>query len=282
MGAWVSNETLECQPDERGDTYWASFESEHFAHGVSRVAYKGTLTGDGPRQGEQCVVKAYKEKFCKKMAEWIPDLAASKKAKKFAKKFTEEIRKVGGQFGRLEVRFVIPLLARVDREAGFNIFFLDALKISSNTEFVRKGNVVALEEFLPGSYEKFNSNGGWENSEVGDLLKTFCHWTWEISGHNFMVCDLQGIKTPAGYLLTDPAVHSADQLYGPTDLGIVGMERVLGNHICNDFCHRLRLQNPLEGYEYSGSRSKTYLFTLTEEEMLRNRQQRSKFFKVHE
>lgn len=45
---------------------------------------------------------------------------------------------------------------------------------------------VAIEPYLSGSYKKFNSNGGYEN-DISKLLPAFCHWTWEISGHKFMV-----------------------------------------------------------------------------------------------
>ena len=45
---------------------------------------------------------------------------------------------------------------------------------------------MAIEPYLSGSYQKFNSNGGYEN-DLSKLLPAFCHWTWEISGHKFMV-----------------------------------------------------------------------------------------------
>ena len=46
---------------------------------------------------------------------------------------------------------------------------------------------VAIEPFIPGDYVKFNSNCGFEDATLSQLLPAFSHWTWEISGHKNMV-----------------------------------------------------------------------------------------------
>jgi len=46
---------------------------------------------------------------------------------------------------------------------------------------------VAIEPYISGNYEKFNSNGGYEDQNLSTLLPAFTHWTWEISGHKYMV-----------------------------------------------------------------------------------------------
>lgn len=92
---------------------------------------------------------------------------------------------------------------------------------------------------------------------------------------------LQGVKTGRKYILTDPAIHSSERLFGPTDLGVVGMEMVLGNHTCNVLCRELGLNNPMTGvYINSGPRSTTYSFQVTEQEMLRADRGRSDFFPI--
>ncbi|XP_068691898.1 alpha-protein kinase vwkA-like [Montipora foliosa] len=140
---------------------------------------------------------------------------------------------------------------------------------------------VALEPFIPGKYVKFNSNGGWEDQDISQLMPAFSHWTWEISGHKYMVCDLQGVKCQYDYKLTDPVVHSVERLFGLTDLGVVGMESVLANHKCNFICQELRLQNPMKNVYIPGkSRSTTYSFQLTEEEKMRRQRGRSRYFQV--
>lgn len=55
----------------------------------------------------------------------------------------------------------------------------------------------------------------------------------------------QSIRNGTRYHLTDPAIHSVDQIYGMTDLGVVGMERVLATHHCNFICRLLDLTNPI-------------------------------------
>ena len=70
---------------------------------------------------------------------------------------------------------------------------------------------------------------------------------------NHQVCDLQGVRCHSEYKLTDPVVHSLDRLFGSTDLGVAGMERVLANHDCNAICRQLGLHNPLRGVFIPGT-----------------------------
>ena len=53
---------------------------------------------------------------------------------------------------------------------------------------------VAIEPFIRGNYVKFNSNGGYENTNLSTLLPAFSHWTWKISGHRYMVSSAQTNK----------------------------------------------------------------------------------------
>ena len=46
---------------------------------------------------------------------------------------------------------------------------------------------MAIEPYISGDYVKFNSNGGCEFQDLSKLLPAFSHWTWEISGHKYMV-----------------------------------------------------------------------------------------------
>ena len=61
------------------------------------------------------------------------------------------------------------------------------------------------------------------------------------------------MKCPDEYKLTDPVVHSVDMIFGKTDLGVVGMERVLANHNCNLICQQLGLQNPMTSVYMPGN-----------------------------
>lgn len=82
-------------------------------------------------------------------------------------------------------------------------------------------------------------------------------------------------------MLTDPAIHSFDKSFGPTDLGFPGMERVLANHTCNGLCNELGLDNPLTGtYIRAGPRSTTYSFQVTEEEQMRANRGKSDYIQI--
>ena len=51
-------------------------------------------------------------------------------------------------------------------------------------------------------------------------MQAFGHWTYEHSGKQLMVVDLQGMQSGAEYTLTDPAIHCADlSLFGSTNRG---------------------------------------------------------------
>ena len=52
--------------------------------------------------------------------------------------------------------------------------------------YIMPQEYVAIEPYINGDYEKFNSNGGYE-SDASSLLPAFSHWSWEISGHRYMV-----------------------------------------------------------------------------------------------
>ena len=54
-----------------------------------------------------------------------------------------------------------------------------------------------------------------------------------------MVADLQGVRNPNSFKLTDPAMMSLSKMYGATDTGVEGMVMFFLNHQCNDFCQRL-------------------------------------------
>ena len=260
--------------------YWADFDRDYFAKGTYRYAFRGTVHGDGPRDGELCVTKVFKKQYAKYFDKWKPDVAASQKANGFAKLFTREfMRQLGDTVAEYEIEFVIPLIARMDQLSHFKV--LGLFSVDHDTAYVQPSEYVAIEPYLYGSFEKFNSNAGYEDG-TSPLLTAFSHWTWHATGHRILVCDLQGVKNGPKYLLTDPCIHSIERKYGMTDLGVVGMEKVMSTHKCNDFCRRLGLKNPLEGVRAGKYRQTTYAFAMDDDEVFRMQEARTHYFGLEE
>ena len=64
-----------------------------------------------------------------------------------------------------------------------------------------------VEHFIEGDYMKYNSNSGFvDNTACRQTPQAFSHFTFERSGHELIVVDIQGV----GDLYTDPQIHTAD------------------------------------------------------------------------
>ena len=64
-----------------------------------------------------------------------------------------------------------------------------------------------VEHFIDGEYVKYNSNSGFvDNRMCRQTPHTFSHFTFERSGHELIVVDVQGV----GDLYTDPQIHTSD------------------------------------------------------------------------
>ena len=101
----------------------------------------------------------------------------------------------------------------------------------------RPGNPLYNVEVLFDSdlYEKHNTNAGGVTS---DRLtpQAYSHFSFVHSGKRLCVCDIQGVLD----MYTDPQVHTGSgQGFGQGNLGLDGIHRFLGTHICNDVCRKV-------------------------------------------
>jgi hypothetical protein len=112
------------------------------------------------------------------------------------------------------------------------------------------GHKVLQEPFID-NYHKFNSNTGWADSSNPwpQVMQALSHFSYHVSGGQFVLCDLQGGIYRDGVVLTDPVILSRNKSYGVTDLGTTGISSFFSNHRCNKYC-RSRWSMPADQSRY--------------------------------
>lgn len=90
-----------------------------------------------------------------------------------------------------------------------------------------------MDDFIDGFYTKFTSNGLLLNATKDWKLIEFSHWTYKFTNCDRLVTDLQGCKVSENeFILSDPAIHSVNRIFGATDLSTDGIYRFLAFHSC--------------------------------------------------
>uniref|UniRef100_A0A914RRH0 Alpha-type protein kinase domain-containing protein n=1 Tax=Parascaris equorum TaxID=6256 RepID=A0A914RRH0_PAREQ len=82
-----------------------------------------------------------------------------------------------------------------------------------------------LEHYIEGDYVKYNSNSGFVSDITRNTPQAFSHFTFERSGHQLIVVDIQGV----GDLYTDPQIHT------------VRMRSVASKRLLGSLCMRVEL-----------------------------------------
>ncbi len=228
MGSRQSSLVWDIDPFAEGSTRWA------FRARVERGPHEGYPTGT------ELVVKVIKNDCFEdgiRLSE--DDIAAQRLTLKYCEIFNKRNfsnKKVFGRTGRL----VYATQNHYDGNGVRNI---------------ARGEAMLLEQYIHGTYEKFNSNTGWSNPDTV-LPNFFSHWTWVESKQTHLVCDLQGHRGHPGgpkygkysdyYLFTDPVVmtNSPEGLrYGCSDLGMEGIMNWFERHECNELCKAFSIED---------------------------------------
>lgn len=109
---------------------------------------------------------------------------------------------------------------------------------------------LSLAEPFIENFEKFNSNSGWVSRDRAMwnlVMQSLSHFSYDHSRRQLVLCDLQGGIYKDGAILTDPVIVSKTGCFGPTDLGIKGIDSFFAGHTCNQYCRAswLKPNNPI-------------------------------------
>ena len=84
-----------------------------------------------------------------------------------------------------------------------------------------------------------------DNRLVRQTPQAFSHFTFERSGHELIVVDIQGV----GDLYTDPQIHTSEGTeYGDGNLGVKGMALFFHSHSCKLFLVAKPLESTMHIY----------------------------------
>lgn len=183
-----------------------------FAQGTFRWVAKGSYT-NGPRSGQAAVCKWFKTGHVMEAEFFDLDIKAMNKALDLVQQWNSH-------------RFI-------DQMIKVNLPAVWTFSPGSRWE----GTMVLQKAFIE-SYQKFNSNTGWADSSTDwpQLMQALSHFSFHVSGGQFVLCDLQGGVYNNGVILTDPVILSRDKSYGITDLGPQGVSSFFSRHKCNRYC----------------------------------------------
>ena len=94
--------------------------------------------------------------------------------------------------GQSFATYLAFLFNKESRGLTFGVDYLVAHTLHGKD--ARGGDVVVnLEKFNKGKIEKFNSNWGYvkDMSTAAAAVQAFSHWTWDVTGGELMVVDVQ-------------------------------------------------------------------------------------------
>ncbi|KAJ6439816.1 hypothetical protein O9K51_07707 [Purpureocillium lavendulum] len=199
-----------------------------FAQGAFRYVAKGTYIS-GPRQGEACVVKWFKTGAVFSDDYFTLDVKAVDKALEIFNRFNQL------NLVNKAIKINVPAVWQFEKITAFDDDWA--------------GQKTLAEPFIE-NYEKFNSNSGWNDDSTawGEVMQALSHFSYHVTGGNFVLCDLQGGIYQREVVLSDPVILSRNRDFGVTDLGPEGISSFFSQHGCNGFCrpHWTKPANPIQ------------------------------------
>eukprot|EP01084_Bolivina_argentea_P087465 157976_1 len=193
------------------------WQHEFFGEGGCRYAYAGRIN-KGDRKGDHIVVKKWIDRHIFDKKFWNQEIATHKKAKELIDAWNDE--------NFIDKKYVthVPFLIQCVKSDGSN---------SGKSPVVNEW--LLGEDYISGYFQKWNSNSGYVDASSASI-QAFCHWTYDYSGGELLMCDAQGVRGARKYQITDPCICSKGQKYGLTDMGTSSINSFFANHKCNDFC----------------------------------------------
>ena len=153
--------------------------SKIYGVGAFKNVYLGEYTA-GERRGEQCVSKEFRSGSVFESSYFAEEMKNVSKTLDIVRKFND-----GGWIDR---------------------------KILVNTPEVwvyTDSNEKSLIEPLIENFQKFNSNTGWymEGTSWAEVMQALSHFSYDATGGNLVLCDVQGGIYSNGAIITDPRHH---------------------------------------------------------------------------
>lgn len=225
MGQQVSIETFSAPSGSDGHKYWASFDPYPFKAGSKKLSYMGYLNGTGPLKGQKCVVKTIRNGSLTRQ-----DLQLETKKAKIAKEIATAYNKFV-EDGFHEIIFNHPIITEIDQLSDC---FCLADILGKPKKKIKELDYVSIELYIKGRFEDFEY--GWVPKEDLVVPEAFSHFSWCKSEGEFLISNLQGARTKSAYHFTGPVIHSKEQTYGTSDMGLTGIKGFFRLHECNRIC----------------------------------------------
>ncbi|XDG01365.1 hypothetical protein ABKA04_000980 [Annulohypoxylon sp. FPYF3050] len=149
-----------------------------FSEGTFRWVGRATYSS-GHRNGQPCVIKWFKTGAVFEKDYFTLDIKAVDKALEIVNRFNE--------------LNIVSKTVKINVPAVWTI--------------VETGQMVLCEPFIE-NYQKFNSNSGWVDDSItwGEVMQALSHFSYHISGGQFVLCDLQGGIYQREIVLSDPLI----------------------------------------------------------------------------